>query len=417
MVKNLDSKEALILERSIRLLKYLFLNEPQPPFKLILTPTDRCNLNCFFCPNFVARKEGRFKPEDEMIDDEWISIIDQGIKLGVRQWCLLGGGEPLLRREIILPLLEKIKRKSPVIDLEIITNGTLFTKEIIEELVKTCKERIRNGEEKTAIQTTISIHGGERTFHEITGASLYETVINNVKLITKLKKGAKLKYFIVQINIVVNKRNLNEIENFISTLANIGVDQVALHPIHVYEETKEIIKNEIPATEEYESILRFVKKLMPLFPDLRIDTLSLTSYLQQFNPKFKHENYDNKVENKTIEQKYDFLKFRCFEPWYDMLINPDGRVGRCAAFVTRNEPISVKRESLGDVWFGDFLNKVRLNVRNGILMEGCSPCALMSNTIVIKRELEKLIEINPEDITQVIKEAERLVNEFYLHLY
>lgn len=416
METKLEPRDALVLERSLRLFKYLYLNEPQPPFKLILTPTDRCNLNCIFCPNYVARKNQRFKAEDELTDEEWLNIIEQGVKLGVRQWCFLGGGEPLLRREIILPALEKIKRNSKIIDLEIITNGTLLTEEIIKGVVETCKEMTRkNGEEKATIQFTLSIHGKNKTYQEITGFDLYERAIENVGLISKLKKAYNLKNPITQINIVVNKKNISEIEDLVSTLANICVNQIALHPIHVYEETKPIVENIVPSSEEYAQVIEVAKKLESKLLNCRLDILSLTSYIHQLDAKFKNENKE-KVSIDQKYNKYEFLNFRCFELWYDMLINPDGRVGRCAAFVTRKEPINVKRESLEDIWFGDFLNEVRENVKKNIMMEGCYPCALMSNTTVLKEELKKLIEIGLNHDINKIKEVEKIIEEFYLHL-
>ena len=403
------------MERSLRLFKYLFLNEPQPPFKLILTPTDRCNLNCIFCPNFVARKKQRFKAEDELTDEEWLSVIEEGVKLGVRQWCFLGGGEPLLRREIILPALEKIKRGYKTIDVEIITNGTLFTEEIIKGLVKTCEEKVKDGHEHAAIQTTISIHGKGKTYEKITGVDMYDRVINNVKLISDLKKKSGLKNPVIQINIVVNKKNLNEIEDLILTLSNLEVDQIALHPIHVYEETKEVIKDLEPSNEDYKHIAELSKQMDQKFPNVRIDALSLTSYFQQLDKSFKED-----LDQKTLKEissdekfkKYKFLNYRCFEPWYDMLINSDGRVGRCAAFIVRNEPINVKDESLKEIWFGDFMEGIRENIKNDIPMEGCTPCALMSNTIILRKELKDFIDLQLKHDINKIKEIENFIKEW-----
>jgi MoaA/NifB/PqqE/SkfB family radical SAM enzyme len=412
MENTLDPKKALILERSLRLFKYLFLNEPQPPFKLILTPTDRCNLNCIFCPNFIARKQQRFKIEDEMSDDEWLDVINQGVRLGVRQWCFLGGGEPLLRGEIIPPALDRIRKKLGIVDLEIITNGTLFTEEIIRRIVEACEERV-------AIQITVSVHGKNKTYQEITGIDSYEQVVKNIEIISKLKKGNKARYPILQINIVVNKKNLNEIEDLILTFGDIGVNQVALHPVHVYDETSNVVKNIVPSSEEYKMVLKIAERLRLNFQNMNIDTLSLTSYLQQSDLTFKDkkdESVRKSIEIDPKYRKYEFLTLRCFEPWYDILINPDGRVGRCAAFFTRNEPINVKKESLEDIWFGEFLNEVRSNVKNGILMEGCSPCALMSNTIVLREELKKLIDLGLGDDTKTVNEVENLINKFYLDL-
>lgn len=418
-MEKINTKEALILERSLRVFKYLHLNEPQPPFKLVLTPTDRCNLNCFYCPNFVARKNQRFNMGDEITDDEWLNVIDEGVKFGVRQWCFLGGGEPLLRRELILPALEKMNKGSKVIDMEIITNAALFTEEIIRGLIKTCEENVRYGEEHAAIQVTTSIPGMGKTYQEITGVDLFEKATNNIKLICELKKKTKLKYPVIQINIVANKKNLNEIEDLISTFANISVDQIALHPLHIYDETRNTVKDDVPSSEEYRLILEIVEKIVPKFPNSRIDALSLTSYFQQLDSTFKDKTDKTTREDLAADtrySKYEFMNYKCFEPWYDLLVNPDGRVGRCTAFVIRDEPINVIKESLKEIWFGEYINKVRENIKNNVPMIGCSPCALMSNSIVLRRELKKLIDVGLQHDINKIKDIEKIIEDFFIHL-
>ena len=49
-------------------------------------------------------------------------------------------------------------------------------------------------------------------------------------------------------------------------------------------------------------------------------------------------------------------------------------------------------------------------------MVGCSPCALMSNAIVLREELRKLIDVGLQHDVSRIKEVERVIKEFYLHL-
>jgi MoaA/NifB/PqqE/SkfB family radical SAM enzyme len=413
--EEIEARDALILERSLRLFKYLFLHEPQPPYKLILTPTDRCNLNCIFCPNFIARKKQRFKAENELSDEEWFDIIDQGVKLGVRQWCILGGGEPLLRRELILPALEKIKKGYKVLDLEIITNGTLFTEEIIKGIVKVCEEKVDMGHELAAIQITISLHGTENVYKEITGFNFSKNVIENVRRIISLKKRIGLKHPIIQLNIVINKKNLNQVEDLILLLSKIGVDQIALHALHTYEEIKDIIREILPTSEEYKSVLTTVNKLVPKIQNSRIDTISLTSYLQQLDRTFKDkmdEEMKNNLKRDGKYEKYEFFNYMCYEPWYDMLINPDGVVGRCAAFVTRKEPINVKNESIEEIWFGEFLTNVRENVKRGLPMEGCTPCALQSNTIILRKELKQFLDFYIRHDINKLKEIESFLKRW-----
>ncbi len=392
--KRMQVKDLFNLERSYRLAKY-FTGEPQPPFKLILTPTDRCNLNCIFCPNYVARQQNRYKREEELEKEEWIDVIKQAIDLGIRQWCFLGGGEPLLRSEIIVPALDIIRKKHESIEFEIITNGVLLTKELLESLVDVCKEKKKKDGEHALIQLTISIHGSKSIYREITGLDKYDEVVKNLQMLRDLKEKAKVKYPLVQINIVLNKKNLNEMEELLNIFSNkLKVEQIAIHGLRAYQETQDIVKNIIPDLKDSQSVINLVKSMNEKLKS-DISLLPLTSHLQQVNFE-KNINRGPKESDEKIEihkiKLPEFMNYRCFEPWYDMMINPDGTVARCAAFTTRKEPVSVKKESLKDIWFGQFFNNVRENIKNGKLMEGCNPCGLMSNTIVIRETMKLFIE-------------------------
>jgi len=408
--KRMQVKDLFNLERSYRLSKY-FLGEPQPPFKLIITPTDRCNLNCIFCPNYIARQEDRHKREDELEKEEWMDVIRQAVDLGIRQWCFLGGGEPLLRSEIILPALDIIRKKHESIDFEIITNGVLLTQELLEGLVDVCKEKKKKEGEHGLLQLTISIHGSKKTYEAITGADMYDTVVGNLQILRDLKNKVKLKYPVVQINIVLNKKNLNEIENLLNLYSNdLKVEQIALHGLRGYDETKEIVKELIPDSQDSQSIINLVNTLKENLKS-DVSTLPLTSHLDQINDSVVEENtrIDTSIEVSPKIKPPEFMSYKCFEPWYDMMINPNGTVSRCAAFTTRTEPISVKKETLKEIWYGPFLNEVRENIKNGKLMEGCNPCGLMSNTIVIRETMKMFIEKFLEGNMDNLKDLEPFV--------
>lgn len=410
--RGLGVKDVMGLERSLRLFKYMFLNKPQPPFKLVLTPTDRCNLDCFFCPNYTARKQNRFSAEDEIEDSAWLDVIDQGVKLGVRQWCFLGGGEPLLRSDLIIPTIEKIKSSYKTMDLEIITNGTLFTDQIIKELNDVCTYKLRDGREHAAIQATISMHGQGETYKAISGYDAYDKVLGGIKSISRLKKASGLRNPVIQVNVVVNRKNISEIEHLVSAISASGADQIALHPIHVYDEIKDVVRDVEPTPNEYRNVLSAAERLKSGDKNLVLDYMSLSSYLQQTDNTYKDES-DTTVRDEIASNpryaEFGFLKYKCFEPWYDILINPSGMVARCPSFFTRDEPINIMRDSLKDIWFGDYLEKVRKNIMNNVPMTGCNPCALMSNTIIIRRELKRFIDAELKHDMSRLPEIERFI--------
>lgn len=397
--KEVSWRDQLNQERVERLYMWS-LGNPMPPFKLVITPTDRCNLNCIFCPNYTARKLGRFKIENELKTEEWLDIVDQALKLDVKQWCLLGGGEPLLRSEILLPALEMIKSRMKIIDFELITNGILFSSELIKNIVEVAANKVEinptSGTKKEigVIQITISIHGLKDNYSFITGSSNgFDKVIENLKLFNKWKEKFNVQQPTIQINIVVNNKNFTQIPEMIKVFGELKVNQIALHPMRGFEETGTNIKNLELNNEQWAAIPNFVKEVRALTEkyDIALSTDPLNAHMKgplNFNTNQSEIRRNGREEFSPIK----LLALQCLEPWYDMLINPDGRVGRCASFVTRKEPVSVRSSNLKEIWYGEFFGEVRRNIIENKSMEGCIRCGLLSTTEIIKNHLGKFLE-------------------------
>jgi len=96
-------------------------------FSFDLEVTARCNNNCRHCyinlpaGNHVAR-------ENELSFDEIREITDEAVSLGAF-WCLITGGEPLLREDFF-DIYLYLKRKGLLVS--VFTNATLITKDHIK---------------------------------------------------------------------------------------------------------------------------------------------------------------------------------------------------------------------------------------------------------------------------------------------
>jgi MoaA/NifB/PqqE/SkfB family radical SAM enzyme len=98
-----------------------YLNQGiQIPTFLIASIAHRCNLNCLGC---YARATGICQDQTEktpLTGAEWESLFHQAVDLGI-PFCLLAGGEPFLRHDVLLAAA-----KTPQIIFPIFTNGTQF---------------------------------------------------------------------------------------------------------------------------------------------------------------------------------------------------------------------------------------------------------------------------------------------------
>ncbi len=93
--------------------------------------TARCNLNCRHCYINLPAGDAAARAR-ELSPDEIGRIADQAIELGAL-WCLLTGGEPLLRPDFA-EIYMLLKRKGLLLSL--FTNATLVRPEHIELLVQ-----------------------------------------------------------------------------------------------------------------------------------------------------------------------------------------------------------------------------------------------------------------------------------------
>lgn len=96
-----------------------------PPF-MIMSITNRCNLDCKGCYAKKFQQGAREEMEREMIDD----ILSQANDLGV-SIVMIAGGEPLMRKDIL-----EIMEGFPEIIFPLFTNGTMITDDLVKRLKK-----------------------------------------------------------------------------------------------------------------------------------------------------------------------------------------------------------------------------------------------------------------------------------------
>ncbi|MFC1644076.1 radical SAM protein, partial [Candidatus Omnitrophota bacterium] len=116
--------------------------ETEHPIHLDFELNFGCNLKCEICILQTPPEETKFKKEYGKVlsYEKFCEIIDDGIEKGLCSITLSGNNEPLLFKEI--PQYIEYAKKKNVLDIIMLTNGTLLDTVTSEELVNSGLTRI-----------------------------------------------------------------------------------------------------------------------------------------------------------------------------------------------------------------------------------------------------------------------------------
>jgi MoaA/NifB/PqqE/SkfB family radical SAM enzyme len=183
---------------------------PERPVGAKLELTHACNLRCGFCYTDSPRHTLSRTPD--LPDEAWLAIADEVVRLGVIE-VVLTGGEPLLRRELVLRLVDQLGR--PGIGLTLNTNGWFLDDATADGLAAA-----------RGLQAHISIDGAAAATHDAqrgVPGSWGRAVRAASRL---LDRGVR-----VQIVHVVTPGNQAEFPAFLELMWTLGVDSVQVTPV------------------------------------------------------------------------------------------------------------------------------------------------------------------------------------------
>lgn len=269
-------RDVVFSYRVVRNILYHKLDKSYP-ITIIIWPTYRCNHRCIFCDAYKKHVK------KELTTQEILEIIDQMDRLKIPLCVISGGGEPLMRKDIIQIgeyLIEKNIKSS------ICTNGSLITKKMAKELVNSY-ERI-----------SISLHGFEKTHDYITRTKgSFSSTMKGIKNLNSVKKNN-----IINVNFVLNKYNYREVIPFTKFLLKKKiVDFIAILPINT-------VKMLSPPLNEIKIIVDELLKIKRKHPDFIRHT---PEYL-----------------NKIVEY-FSGKKFHCEAGDLFCVVSPEGNVFPC----------------------------------------------------------------------------------------
>ncbi|MEM5829482.1 MAG: radical SAM protein [Candidatus Aenigmatarchaeota archaeon] len=338
------------------------------PYSIELSPTLRCNLNCLFCWRYGKKIEYG----DELTLEEYKRILKEAEELKVREIRIIGGGEPLLRKDTF-ELMKEVKKHGMF--GYICTNGTLFSDEAIKTLVSIGWDHVK-----------ISVHAPDKKTQDfLAQGKSFERQIKNIKSFVGWKRKLKSESPKIEIGLVLNRLNFRKVMDMVKLVKKLNVQAFFIEPITVYTKIGKNLKLRNEESEEFKEIARKAYSI----------SNGLETNLQQFFSRELIEKTGKMLEEikKLVKSvRDDFLSIPCYEPWWRMGIRVDGWVCPCG-FLDQNTRENVRNKSLKEIWFGEYFEERRKQLLQKNMPKYCQKCCttLVQYNQIIREELSKFI--------------------------
>lgn len=305
------------------------------PITVYFEVTYACNLRCIHCYASAG------KPlENELSFNEISKLIDELVAMKVF-YVALGGGEPLLREDIVKIVNSMVSKG---IHVSLATNGTLFDWDIAEELW-----------DRGLRDVQFSLDGATADVHDkIRGVKgSFEKVIRAIKI-------AKTIGYNVTIKPVVQRRNWQHIPKIMELVAELGVDGYNVSRTIPYGRARENFKDIFLPYENYSNIVKAMEQLYSskISGSLRI-------------------NYEPIIDigrERSIAPKD--VKVGCPAGFTSVHICPDGTVKPCSYFPDKFNCGNIRESSLQEVWLYSPILQILRSLRLSDLKEPCRSCKL-----------------------------------------
>ena len=347
------------LEEIVRRLRIWMNGGKAGPVRMELHITDKCNLRCIFC--WRAARKYRTGLGRELSKRKILQIVREAAELGVKEWIVSGGGEPLVRKDVTLSALKEIKKYNMWGLLT--TNGTLMTKKDAEFLVKIGWDQVQ-----------FSIDGPSKEINDfLRPPNSFDRIIKAVKTLREIRDKKNSTKPFIGFNTIINGMNYDRLDEMIKLAYEVGSELVYFEPIY-----PGYSKVDLSLPKNKRKLGKYVRKAERVAKKLGISTNVREFYeihlLDKSNLKEKMLN-----EVKNIE---GFRGAPCFRPWYLMGVKASGFSGCCSTFEIGE---FIQGKSLKQVWYGEVFTKIRENMIKKKQPDYCSKCSivvLMENRVL-----------------------------------
>lgn len=357
--------------------------QPQPPLKVIAYLTSRCNLDCLFCDVPEPFRKGRVSPYGtEMTPLQWKAVVREAVRFGVREWWFCGQGEPLFNPRLLRDLLRLIKAERDSF-CHLTTNGTLFTDSLIREFVSLGLDNLNFSIDAPDSQTHDFLRGRKGAFEKAAGA---------LRRFAQIKEEMGTALPELSLTIVLNSRNYRMLPGMVRLASETGVIFVSVNQLRISSDNQERINEHclrVPpgATVESKSI---IGRCVTLAAEQGITfVLNGRSALEEVEAEIKADDTAEGFDT----QHPRFKEAACFEPFYSMSINYDGRITYCPSRGPGDADMpSVLTEGLEGAWFSPAMTSLRSRILHHDPPKFCHWCGVKSHRKAIEEAFQSDVE-------------------------
>lgn len=360
------------MEQKIKRLSKWRQGSKAPPTTIEINPTNRCNLKCKSCWQRAFKVK-----EDRLCADKIFQVAQQALDLGVSEFRFPGAGEPLLKPGLF-QTFELIKQEEK--EGQLITNGTLITEDKAERFIELGWDCLTISLDSPQPQVNDYLRGKKGAFEKTQRALMF---------LQKYKRQYNSEKPLLRLNMVLSNRNYDQLSAMIRLAANYGVDDLQVQPMTVWGELGEKLKLDQIQRKEFK---RRAREADSLAEEKGVRT-NLGEFYETELVKRAAEGMEEELKEDMQSSDDEFLSLPCFEPFYNLVVFPDGRVGPCSISGGKDGD-SVLEKNLEEIWYYGSIDKVRESLLNHDLPDYCQSCCSAVNleTKRIKKRLSQIEE-------------------------
>ena len=310
--------------------------------------TDKCNLRCTHC-----YQENYTDVLDMPLEE--LKVIAFKLFQTLSKWSKKGdisitGGEPFIRKDL-LSFLEYLDSSEDVSNLDILSNGTMLTDDIVKRL-KLIRKLHR---------VQVSLDGASpKTHDEIRGRGTFEKAINGIRILNRHRIDTKIMF-------TLQRCNMQDVPSLIDLAIREGITGLTIERL-VPMGSAEDMKDSLLSPEDIRDILQYISDRA----DVEYEKGTQLRILK-YRPLWINVN-PQRAKTGVLTAPQRELGAVCSIGLDGLCILPDATVLPC-----RRLPIPIgdlKRDSLEKIWFTSDLLWQIADKRN--LNGKCNSCEFIT---------------------------------------